>query len=94
LIFFREFELFILDELQTLINATMDAADQFTDDTSEWLLVEHRLQSIKEKFDFLFARTNREHRELKVNLFFSTFLTFYFPLVKSRSNRRYKTCND
>ena len=61
--------MFILDELQTLIKATIDIADQFSDDTSEWLLVEHRLQSIKEKFDFLFARTNREHRELKVNLF-------------------------
>ena len=47
----------------------MDTAEQFNDDSSEWLLIEHRLQSIKEKFQFLFAKTNREHREIKVNYF-------------------------
>jgi hypothetical protein len=47
----------------------MDTADQFSDETSEWLLIEHRLQSMKEKFDFLFAKTNREHREIKVDYF-------------------------
>jgi hypothetical protein len=44
----------------------MDMADQFTDETSEWLVIEHRLQSMKEKFDFLSIRTTRDHRELKV----------------------------
>ncbi len=44
----------------------MDTADEFSDDTSEWLLIEHRLQTIKEKFEFLFVKTNREHREIKV----------------------------
>lgn len=56
-----------LDELQALLKSTMDLADQFSDETSEWLLIEHRLQSIKENFDFLFTKTNREHRELKVS---------------------------
>ncbi|CAF2655446.1 unnamed protein product [Rotaria sp. Silwood2] len=57
-----------LDEFQALLKSTMDLADQFSDDTSEWLLIDHRLQSIKENFDFLFARKNREHREIKTNL--------------------------
>ena len=56
-----------LDELQALLTSMTDAAEQFSDDTSEWLLVAHRLESIKEKFQFLFAKTNREHRELKVD---------------------------
>jgi hypothetical protein len=49
-----------------LFKSTIDTADQFSDSTSEWLLIEHRLQTIKEKFDFLFVKTNREHREIKV----------------------------
>jgi hypothetical protein len=49
-----------------LIRSTIDAADQFNDGTSEWLLIDHRLQSIKEKFDLLSLKTNREHREIKV----------------------------
>jgi len=57
---------FHLDELQLLLKSTIDLADQLSDNSSEWLLIEHRLQSIKEKFDFLFVRTNRDHRELKV----------------------------
>jgi hypothetical protein len=61
--------IFILDEIQALIKSTIDAADQFSDDTSEWMLIEHRLQSIKENFDFLFVKTNREHREIKVDHF-------------------------
>lgn len=63
--------LFILDELQALMKPILDTADEFSDGTSEWLMIEHRLQSIKEKFDFLFVRANREHREIKVNLFLS-----------------------
>lgn len=55
-----------LDEFQALLKSTVDLADQFSDDTSEWLLIEHRVQTVKESFDVLFARTNREHRELKV----------------------------
>jgi hypothetical protein len=57
-----------LDELQALLKSTIDTADQFSDNTSEWLLIEHRLQSIKENFQFLFVKTNREHREIKVTL--------------------------
>jgi hypothetical protein len=47
----------------------MDTADKFSNGSSEWLLVEHRLQSIREKFQLLFAKSNREHREIKVNYF-------------------------
>ncbi|CAF0984495.1 unnamed protein product, partial [Rotaria sordida] len=57
-----------LDELQALLKSTMDLADQFSDGTSEWLLIDHRLQSIKENFELLSARKNREHREIKTNL--------------------------
>lgn len=56
----------------------LDAADEFSDNTSEWLMIEHRLQSVKEKFDFLFVRSSREHREIKVNspsLLFSLFIS-------------------
>ena len=49
------------------MKSILDTADEFSDQSSEWLMIEHRLQSIKEKFDFLFVRTNREHREIKVN---------------------------
>ncbi|CAF4487048.1 unnamed protein product [Rotaria socialis] len=58
-----------LDEIKSLLQLTIELADQLGDGTSEWLLVDHRLQSIKEGFEFLFARSNREHRELKTNLF-------------------------
>ncbi|CAF4184425.1 unnamed protein product, partial [Rotaria sordida] len=44
-----------LDELQALLKSTMDLADQFSDGTSEWLLIDHRLQSIKENFELLSA---------------------------------------
>ncbi|CAF4212927.1 unnamed protein product [Rotaria sordida] len=44
------------DEFQTLLKSTMDLGDQFSDDTNEWLLIDHRLQSIKENFQFLFPR--------------------------------------
>jgi hypothetical protein len=47
----------------------MDTAEQFNDGSSDWLLIEHRLQTIREKFQLLFAKTNREHREIKVNYF-------------------------
>ncbi|CAF4199046.1 unnamed protein product, partial [Rotaria sordida] len=56
---------YILDEFQTLFKSTMDLADQFSDDTSQWLFIDHRLQSIKENFQFLFPRKNREHRKIK-----------------------------
>ncbi|CAF1240388.1 unnamed protein product [Rotaria sordida] len=59
---------YILDEFQTLLKSTMDLDDQFSDDTNEWLLIDHRLQSIKENFQFLFPRKNRKHREIKTNL--------------------------
>ncbi|CAF5102455.1 unnamed protein product, partial [Rotaria magnacalcarata] len=58
-----------LDEIKSLLQLTIELADQLGDSTSEWLLVDRRLQSIKEGFEFLFARSNREHRELKTNLF-------------------------
>ncbi|CAF4349155.1 unnamed protein product, partial [Adineta steineri] len=57
-----------LDELQTLFQTIRNIADQFSDNTSEWLLIEHRLQSIKESFDLLSLKTNREHREIKTTL--------------------------
>ena len=56
-----------LDELQSLLKSVMSLADQFSDDSSEWLLIEHRLQNIRDHFQFLFAKTNREHRELRVS---------------------------
>jgi hypothetical protein len=50
----------------------MDLAEDFSDDSNEWILVERRLQSIKDKFQFLLTKTNRPHRELKViNLIYS-----------------------
>ena len=61
-----------------MIRSTIGTADQFSDNTSEWLLIEHRLQSIKEKFDFLFVKTNREHREIKVLIPKILFLNKYF----------------
>ncbi|CAF4379626.1 unnamed protein product, partial [Rotaria sordida] len=42
--------------LQALLKSTMDLADQFSDGTSEWLLIDHRLQSIKENFELLSAK--------------------------------------
>jgi hypothetical protein len=60
---------YISDDLQALLQSTMDTADKFSNGSSEWLLVEHRLQSIREKFQLLFAKSNREHREIKVNYF-------------------------
>lgn len=55
------------DDLQNLLQSARDAADQFSDDTSEWLLIEHRLQSIKDNFNLLSLKSTREHRELKVS---------------------------
>ncbi|UJR37453.1 hypothetical protein I4U23_030156 [Adineta vaga] len=57
-----------LDELQTLLQSVRNAANQFNDETSDWLLIEHRLQSIKESCDLLFVKSNREHREIKTTL--------------------------
>ena len=78
----------ILDELQSLLKSMMDFADQFSDETSEWLLIEHRLQTIRENFQFLFAKTNREHRELRVISFDkrSHIISFIlFPLSRAIS---------
>ena len=47
----------------------MDLADQFNDDTNEWLLIEHRLRLMKDNFDYIYTRTNRECREIKVSIF-------------------------
>lgn len=60
----------LLDDLQALLQAVRNAANQFNDDTSEWLLIEHRLQSIQDSFNFLFVKSNREHREIKVKRIF------------------------
>ncbi|CAF0817762.1 unnamed protein product [Didymodactylos carnosus] len=57
-----------LDELQTLLETVIETADQFSDGTNESLIIDHRLNSVKDKFGFLFAKIDREHRELKSNL--------------------------
>lgn len=82
-----------VDELQTLLRSTIDLADQLSDDTSEWMWVEHRLQTLKENLNYLLTKSNREHRELKVkqsalNEILFTHLYLTMVLDKSRSNRR------
>jgi hypothetical protein len=55
-----------LDEFQIFFKATIDSAEEFNDNSNEWILIEHRLRSIKDKFQFLSTKTNRQQRELKV----------------------------
>jgi hypothetical protein len=58
-----------LDEFQVLLKATINSADEFNDSSNEWILIEHRLRSIKDKFQFLSTKTTRPQRELKVFTF-------------------------
>ncbi|CAF0831025.1 unnamed protein product, partial [Didymodactylos carnosus] len=55
-------------DLQTSLDSAMEIAEQFNDGSSESSIIEHRLNTIKDKFSFLFVKANREHRELKANL--------------------------
>ena len=57
-----------VEELRALLRSTIDLADQFSDNTSEWLLIEHRLATLKDNLNLLMTKSNREHRELKVEL--------------------------
>ncbi len=55
-----------LDEFQILLKAAINLAEEFNDSSNEWILIEHRLRSIKDKFQFLSTKINRQPRELKV----------------------------
>ncbi|CAF5008902.1 unnamed protein product [Rotaria sp. Silwood1] len=54
-----------LDEFELLLKSTIDLANQFNDNSNEWIIIEHRLQSIKDKFHYLLTKSNRQPRELK-----------------------------
>ncbi|CAF3077809.1 unnamed protein product [Rotaria sp. Silwood2] len=56
-----------LDEFEILLKSTIDLADKFNDNSNEWIIIEHRLQSIKDKFQYLLTKSNRQYRELKIN---------------------------
>jgi hypothetical protein len=45
---------------------TIDSPEEFNDNSNQWILIEHRLRSIKDKFQFLSTKINRQQRELKV----------------------------
>jgi hypothetical protein len=70
-----------LDEFQILLKAAMDLGEDFSDDSNEWIIVENRLQSIKDKFQFLLTKTNRQHRELKVIYLSNLFLDYILFLL-------------
>ncbi len=65
-----------LDEFQVLLKATIDSVEEFNDNSNEWILIEHRLRSIKNKFQFLSTKNNRQQRELK-----------YLPFISIPSNK-------
>jgi hypothetical protein len=56
----------LVDDFQILLKTTIDIAEDFNDGSNEWLLIEHRLRAIKDKFQFLSTKTTRPQRELKV----------------------------
>ncbi|CAF4572907.1 unnamed protein product [Rotaria sp. Silwood2] len=56
-----------LDEFEIILKSTIDLADKFNDNSNEWIIIEHRLQSIKDKFQYLLTKSNRQYRELKIN---------------------------
>ncbi len=62
-----------LDEFQIFFKATIDSAEEFNDNSNEWILIEHRLRSIKDKFQFLSTKTNRQQRKIK-----STYRSYRF----------------
>ena len=70
-----------LDEFQILLKAAIDLGEDFSDDSNEWIIVENRLQSIKDKFQFLLTKTNRQHRELKVIYLMNLFLDYILFLL-------------
>lgn len=60
-------EQFFLDEFQVLLKATIESAEDFSDNSNEWLVIEHRLRSIQDKFQFLSIKTTRPQRDLKTS---------------------------
>ncbi|CAF1246804.1 unnamed protein product [Rotaria sordida] len=56
-----------LDEFEILLKSTIDLANEFNDNSNEWIIIEHRLQLIKDKFQYLLTKSNRQYRELKTN---------------------------
>ncbi|UJR08743.1 hypothetical protein I4U23_013000 [Adineta vaga] len=52
-----------LNEFQILLKSTIDQANQFNDHSNEWILVDHRLQSLRDKFQNLSSKS----REIKIH---------------------------
>ena len=50
-----------------LLKATIESAEDFSDNSNEWIVIEHRLRSIKDKFQFLSIKTTRPQREFKTS---------------------------
>jgi hypothetical protein len=50
-----------------------DSAEDFSDNSTEWIPIEHRVQSIKDKFQVLLTKPNRQHRESKVIISFTVY---------------------
>ncbi|CAF1312467.1 unnamed protein product [Rotaria sordida] len=56
-----------LGEFEILLKSTIELANEFNNNSNEWIIIEHRLQLIKDKFQYLLTRSNRQCRELKTN---------------------------
>jgi hypothetical protein len=68
------------------LKALLNISDEFANGSGEWLLIDHRLSSIKEQIGFLLAKTNREHRVLKVDAFDSDVRFEYLLHSSMKSN--------
>ena len=56
-----------LDEFQILLKTTIESAEEFSDNSKEWIVIEHRLRAIRDKYQFLSIKTTRPQRELKTS---------------------------
>ncbi|CAF3725966.1 unnamed protein product [Adineta steineri] len=56
-----------LNEFQTLLKSTNELAINFNDNSNEWILIEHRLQSIQDKVQLLSSKSTYQRCEIKIN---------------------------
>ncbi|CAM4836468.1 unnamed protein product [Rotaria magnacalcarata] len=56
-----------LDEIEVLLRSTIELSHEFNDNSNTWILFEHRLQLIKDKFQYSHTRSSSPTRESKIN---------------------------
>ncbi|CAF4732964.1 unnamed protein product, partial [Rotaria socialis] len=56
-----------LDEIEVLLRSTIELSHEFNDNSNIWILFEHRLQLIKDKFQYSHTRSSSPTRESKIN---------------------------